>query len=49
LLKKKSISTILQDYTGQVVDVSLSIEGNIHEQIYMTNKPPKKITITPDV
>ena len=49
IVEKKSISTILQGYTGQVVDVSLSIEGNIPEQIYMNNKPPQKITITPDV
>ena len=30
------------------VDVLLSIDGNIPEQIHMANKPPKKITITPD-
>ena len=48
IVEKKSISTILQDYTGKVVDVRPPIEGNIPEQIHITNKPPKKITITPD-
>ena len=48
IVAKKSISTILQDYTGQVVDVRLSIDSNIPDQIHMTNKPPQKITITPD-
>ena len=28
--------------------VLLPIDGNIPEQIHMTNKPRKKITITPD-
>ena len=48
IVAKKSISTILQDYTGQVVDVRLSIDSNIPDQVHMTNKPPQKITITPD-
>ena len=48
IVAKKSLSTILQDYTGQVVDVRLSIDSNIPDQIHMTNKPPQKITITPD-
>ena len=39
---------ILQDYTGQVVDVELSIDGNIPDQIHMTNKPPQKARTTPD-
>ena len=49
IVSKKSISKILQDCKGQVVDVRLSIGGNIPEQIYMINKPPQKITITPDI
>ena len=48
IVAQKSISTILQDYTGQVVDVRLSIDSNIPGQIHMTNKPPQKITIKPD-
>ena len=32
IVKKKSISTILQDYTGKVVDVHLPIGGNIPEK-----------------
>ena len=48
IVKKKSISTILQDYTGKVVDVRPPIEGNIPDQILMTNKPPQKISITSD-
>ena len=48
IVEKKSISTILQDYTGKIVDVRLPIEGNIPDQILMTNKPPQKISITSD-
>ena len=48
IVEKKSISTILQDYTGKVVDVCPPIEGNIPNQILMTNKPPQKISITSD-
>ena len=48
IVEKKSISTILQDYTGKVVDVRLQIDVNISEQIHMTNKPPQKISITSD-
>ena len=48
IVEKKSISTILQDYTGKVVDVRLPIEGNIPDQILMTNIPPQKISITSD-
>ena len=48
IVEKKSISTILQDYTGKVVDVRPPIEGNIPDQILMTNKPPQKISITSD-
>ena len=48
IVKKKSISTILQDYTGKVVDVRPPIEGNIPDQILMTNKLPQKISITSD-
>ena len=32
IVEKKSISTILQDYTGKVVDVRPPIEGNIPEK-----------------
>ena len=45
---EKKFSTILQDYTGKVVDVRPPIEGNIPIQILMTNKPPQKISITSD-
>ena len=31
IVEKKSISTILQDYTGQVVDLRLPIDVNISE------------------
>ena len=48
IVEKKSISTILQDYTGKVVDVRPPIEGNIPDQILMTNKPSQKISITSD-
>ena len=48
IVEKKSISTILQDYTGKIVNVRLPIEGNIPDQILMTNKPPQKISITSD-
>ena len=48
IVKKKSISTILQDYTGQVVDVSLPFDGNIPDRIHITNKPRQKISITSD-
>ena len=48
IVEKKSISTILQDYTGKIVDVRPPIEGNIPDQILMTNKPPQKISITSD-
>ena len=48
IVEKKLISTILQDYTGKIVDVLLPIEGNIPDQILMTNKPPQKISITSD-
>ena len=48
IVERKSISTILQDYTGKVVDVRPPTEGNIPNQILMTNKPPQKISITSD-
>ena len=48
IVERKSISTILQDYTGQVVDVSLPFDGNILDRIHITNKPHQKISITSD-
>ena len=45
IVERKSISTILQDYTGQVVDVSLPFDGNILDRIHITNKPHQKIYV----
>ena len=48
IVERKSISTILQGCTGQVVDVSLPFDGNIPDRIHITNKPRQKISITSD-
>ena len=48
IVERKSISTILKDYIGQVVDVSLPFDSNIPDRIHITNKPRQKILITSD-